>query len=237
MTASPAPSSASQPQAQATYINPADDPVPQDSRKRIEYAARLLKKVTSLPKVSPQLTGASNYRQWRENMVNMLDINFLMEIVTGEIVEPPRGHDLRFDWERLCMIAGTAIVNNVVSSINEKINRMAKTPKSAWELLEMQYAVPDAHVAQKGFTKAMNLRLSTCSSITDYCNQVESAWEDVFSGWTWCDEWEHCRCLNLLAGIDSEDWLNWKTSFFLLVKQSKNPRRLYNFRKIVSALL
>lgn len=44
MTASPAPSSASQPQAQATYINPADDPVPQDSRKRIKYAARLLEK-------------------------------------------------------------------------------------------------------------------------------------------------------------------------------------------------
>jgi hypothetical protein len=77
----------------------------------------------------------------------MLDINFLMEIVTGEIVEPLRGHDLRFDWERLCMIAGTAIVNNVVSSINEKINRMAKTLKSAWELLEIQYAVPDAHIA------------------------------------------------------------------------------------------
>jgi hypothetical protein len=68
-----------------------------------------------------------------------------MEIVTGEIVEPPRGHDRRFDWERLRMIAGTAIVNNVVSSINEKINRMAKTPKPTWELLEMQYAVPDAY--------------------------------------------------------------------------------------------
>jgi hypothetical protein len=79
MTASPAPS-VSEPQAPETYIASADDPVPQDSRKRIEYAARLLKKVTSLPKVSPQLTGASNYRQWGENMVNMLDINFLMEI-------------------------------------------------------------------------------------------------------------------------------------------------------------
>lgn len=103
----------------------AEEPLSVDSRKRIEYAIKLFKKTSALRKISTQLTGSKNYRQWRENMVMLLRVNSLLEIVTGEIQEPPKshrrateeppkGHDLRFDWERLCLIAGMAILKQCI---------------------------------------------------------------------------------------------------------------------------
>jgi hypothetical protein len=115
-------------------------------------------------------------------MVMLLRLNSLLEIVTGEIQEPPKGHDLRFDWERLCLIASMAILNNVSFSINEKMNKLVIYPSTAWTRLEMLCSIPDAQVAQEGSSKAMSIRISACSSVTDYTGKIEAAWEDVFAG-------------------------------------------------------
>ncbi|KAJ5089291.1 hypothetical protein N7532_007975 [Penicillium argentinense] len=206
--------------------------------KRLQSLTKLHSRAGEIQTVIEELNGARNYRQWKKNMLILLGSNGLLQFVVSQnrLVAPPEEHHLYFEWVRLNYTAGRTIVQNVSKSISRDVARLADQPHLLWKLLETQYAANSVSIARSGMEAAISIRYSKCRGISEYARKVQAAWNDIFVGRGWSPEFEWCRCLALITGLDTPEWTGWKTTWDTIAKEQRNPMDEYHFRSIVHEL-
>jgi hypothetical protein len=158
----------------------------------------------------PPLRGRSDYRGWRRKMRVLLDRNFLLGLVEGNIGQLPQSHRLGYELDGL-NTAAEMIINANLSATTRPIVRNMHNPQEMWQKLETHCKPSEWSLARSGWLDLQSIKYSQCSDVWEYIYRLDDAWrcicldqEDTF------EKHEMARCASLMCGLDAPKWESWK---------------------------